>query len=97
MVCLPLLFTRGEIRHSLEVAKRSLDLAERSDHDALQCAAHRRLGESLLFQGQFAAARTHLELSDSFFIEADAQKLATLGAILAFRNNCLGIFAPGLS
>jgi class 3 adenylate cyclase/tetratricopeptide (TPR) repeat protein len=75
-------FTRGEMKLSLEIAERALDLADRSDHDALRCAAHRRIGESLLFQGHFEAARAHLELSSAFFMEADAQRLATVGAIV---------------
>jgi class 3 adenylate cyclase/tetratricopeptide (TPR) repeat protein len=88
-------FTRGEMRVSLEIAESALELAERSGDSALQCAAHRRVGESLLFHGDFNGARTHLELSSGFFNESDGQRLATLGAILPSAITALAYLVLG--
>jgi len=74
-------FTLGQMSMAQELGERGLQLAELSGDRGLLCSAHRRLGENLFFGGKFTEAREHLDLASSYFDEADAQRLITLGAI----------------
>jgi predicted ATPase len=51
----------GELQTAHEVGKRLLNLAQRQHDPALLLEAHRALGVTLLYLGEFAAAREHAE------------------------------------
>ena len=52
---------RGELRTARELGTRLLGLAERVREPPLLLEAHRALGATLFFVGEFTQARTHLE------------------------------------
>jgi predicted ATPase len=56
-------FWRGEIWHSQELATQLLTLAQRQSNPSWLAGAHFALGETLYAQGEFDAARAHLEQS----------------------------------
>ncbi len=74
-------FVLGKMAIAQDLAERELRSAELSMDRGLLSAAHRRLGETLLFSGKFAEACKHLDLAGNYFDEADAQRLINLGAI----------------
>ncbi|MBN1482933.1 hypothetical protein EH223_13445 [candidate division KSB1 bacterium] len=53
--------TSGKIKKSHELGKQLVAVAERAQDSALAVAAHRSLGASLLYLGEFSEARNHLE------------------------------------
>jgi tetratricopeptide (TPR) repeat protein len=63
----------GRVRRGLEVAKRALQLAERSEDRGLLCASHYILGNSLNFSARFVEARKHHDLAKSLFDETDTR------------------------
>jgi class 3 adenylate cyclase len=75
-------FTLGQMGIAQELAERELRLAQLSGDRGLLCAAHRRLGENLLFSGEFIKAHKHLERASSYFDDTVAQRLTSLDAIV---------------
>jgi class 3 adenylate cyclase/tetratricopeptide (TPR) repeat protein len=74
-------FVLGKMTIAQDLAERELQSAELSRDRGLLSAAHRRVGETLLFSGKFTEASKHLDLAVGYFDDADAQRLISLGAI----------------
>ena len=51
----------GQIKNSHTLGEQLVEIAENAQDPALAVPAHRALGSSLLYLGEFSAARTHLE------------------------------------
>jgi class 3 adenylate cyclase/predicted ATPase len=54
-------FIRGDLHAAHELADQLLDLAERENRVDYRLEAHRTLGQTLLYRGDFRASRAHLE------------------------------------
>ena len=52
---------RAELQTARELGEQLLTLAQRAQDSALLLEAHHALGAALLFLGEFAPARAHLE------------------------------------
>ncbi len=52
---------RGDLRRAQEIAEQLLGLARRAADPALQLVSHNVLGDTLVWLGEFAAARDHLD------------------------------------
>jgi tetratricopeptide (TPR) repeat protein len=74
-------FVLGKMAAAQNLAEREVEAAQVSGDRGLLCAAHRRLGENLLFNGSVVEACKHLDVACSYFTETDAQKLSSVGAI----------------
>ena len=55
--------TRSEFQIALDIEARLLRIAQHHHHPVLLAAAHRLLGSTLLYRGDFVGARHHLEQS----------------------------------
>jgi class 3 adenylate cyclase/predicted ATPase len=58
---------RAELAKARELGEQLLSMAERGQDPAYLMEAHRALGSTLLWQGEFALARVHLERSSAFY------------------------------
>jgi predicted ATPase len=62
---------RAELQTARDLCERLLSMAQRAQDMALLLTAHQRLGTLLIFQGEFALARQHLEHAIALY---DAQR-----------------------
>jgi predicted ATPase len=58
---------RAELAKARELGEQLLNMAEREQDSAFLMEAHRALGSTLLWQGEFASARAHLERSSALY------------------------------
>ena len=58
---------RGDLSTARELGEQLLSMAEQRQDPALLLEAHRALGSTLLWRGEFARARLHLEQARSFY------------------------------
>jgi TOMM system kinase/cyclase fusion protein len=71
---------RAELQAARQVGEQLLDLAERQSDPALLLVAHWALGHSLLFMGELAPARTHLDQAISFYTPTQHHSLSRLAS-----------------
>lgn len=69
---------RAELSAARELGEQLLGMAERVHDPALLLEAHRALGSTLLWQGEFPRARVHLEQSGSLYNPQQHHSLAFL-------------------
>jgi hypothetical protein len=69
----------GQFKLARELAERMLAAAERAGDRAALCAAHTRLGESLIWRAEYVDAQRHLELRNNYYDEADSSELGLMG------------------
>lgn len=69
---------RAELRAAWEVAEQLLGLAQHQHDPARLSVAHLALGETLLFRGEFAQARAHLEQGIALYTVQPNQPLSLL-------------------
>jgi class 3 adenylate cyclase/predicted ATPase len=85
----------GNFARAAEIAKHSLALAEKQARSAPLLMAHRVMGGSLNYSGEFQAARTHLDRAVALYVPEEHRSLATrfgqdLGvAALVYRSQVL--------
>jgi predicted ATPase len=79
---------RAELQAAWEVGEQLLTLAQRQHDTALLMVAHWALGQTLLFRGELAPARAHLEQGITLY---DPQKYHSLGFLSGFPGD-LGVF-----
>ena len=58
---------RAELKTAWELGEQCLALAQRAENAALRMEAHRALGSTLLFRGEFTLARAHLEQASALY------------------------------
>jgi predicted ATPase len=69
---------RSEFKTARELGEQLLSLAQRQGDSALLLSAHRALGPTLFFLGEFVSARTHLEQGASLYDPQQHRSLAFL-------------------
>jgi DNA-binding winged helix-turn-helix (wHTH) protein/tetratricopeptide (TPR) repeat protein len=69
----------GKFRLARDLGERMLAAAERSADRAALCAAQTRYGETLIWRGQYAEARKHLELGSAYYDSHDRSELNLMG------------------
>ena len=85
-----------------------LAAAERSADRSALCAAHTRLGETLIWCARYRDAQAHLELGNSYYDEADRNELGLMGVdalalaaiptlVLGFPERARQLLKDGLS
>jgi class 3 adenylate cyclase/predicted ATPase len=67
----------GNFARAAEIAKHSLALAEKQARSAPLLMAHRVMGGSLNYSGEFQAARTHLDRAVALYVPEEHRSLAT--------------------
>jgi len=84
---------RAELRQARELGEECLTLARRHDDPGVRMAAHRMLGSTLHFLGEFAQARVHLEQANAVREGYQRRFDASLYLISGSRVYCRSIFA----
>jgi predicted ATPase/class 3 adenylate cyclase len=84
----------GQVGQSQQLADRMLSAAERSHDLGLLSAAHYRQGSTLMWHGEFARSREHLNLAISYCNEKDHRRLAA--EIRIYASAALTIVLPRL-
>jgi len=84
---------RAELRQARELGEECLTLAQRHDDPGVRMAAHRMLGSTLHFLGEFPQARAHLEQANALRERYQRRFDASLYLISGSRVYCRSIFA----
>jgi class 3 adenylate cyclase/predicted ATPase len=84
---------RAELRQARELGEECLMLAQRHDDPGIRMAAHRMLGSTLHFLGEFPQARAHLEQANALRERHRRRFDASLYLISGSRVYCRSIFA----
>jgi predicted ATPase len=84
---------RAELRQARELGEECLRLAKHYDDPGVRMAAHRMLGSTLHFLGEFAEARAHLEQANALRERYQRRFDASLYLISGSRVYCRSIFA----
>jgi tetratricopeptide (TPR) repeat protein len=69
----------GQFKLARELAEQMLGIAERSGDGVALCAAHTRLGQTLIWRAQFLEAQKHVDLGISYYDEGDRSELGLMG------------------
>jgi tetratricopeptide (TPR) repeat protein len=69
----------GQFEQARKLAERMLEAAEHSGDRGALCVAHTRLGEALIWRGQYAEAQRHLTLGSSHYDVGDRSELGLMG------------------
>jgi class 3 adenylate cyclase/predicted ATPase len=67
---------KPDLRAAQELAQQLLNLAERTDESAHVIQAHRAMGHTLFWRGEFASARAHLEKAIALYDQQQHRSLA---------------------
>ena len=70
-------YSAGNFARAAEIAKHFLALAEKQARSAPLLMAHRVMGGTLLYSGEFQAARTHLDRAVALYVPEEHRSLAT--------------------
>jgi predicted ATPase len=84
---------RAELRQARELGEECLTLAQHHDDPGIRMAAHRMLGSTLHFLGEFPQARAHLEQANALREAYQRRFDASLYLISGSRVYCRSIFA----
>jgi predicted ATPase len=84
---------RAQLRQARELGEECLTLAQRHDDPGVRMAAHRMLGSTLHFLGEFPQARVHLEQANALRERYHRRFDASLYLISGSRVYCRSIFA----
>jgi predicted ATPase len=84
---------RAELRQARELGEECLTLAQHHDDPGIRMAAHRMLGSTLHFLGEFPQARAHLEQANALRERYQRRFDASLYLISGSRVYCRSIFA----
>jgi class 3 adenylate cyclase/predicted ATPase len=84
---------RAELRQARELGEECLTLAQHHDDPGIRMAAHRLLGSTLHFLGEFPQARAHLEEANTLRERYQRRFDASLYLISGSRVYCRSIFA----
>ena len=84
---------RAELRQARELGEECLTLAQRHDEPGVRMAAHRMLGSTLHFLGEFPQAHAHLEQANALRERYHRRFDASLYLISGSRVYCRSIFA----
>ncbi len=88
-------YSAGNFARAAEIARHFLALAEKQARSAPLLMAHRVMGGTLNYSGEFQAARTHLDRAVALYVPEEHRSLATrfgqdLGvAALVYRSQVL--------
>jgi class 3 adenylate cyclase len=69
----------GQFEQARKLAEQMLEAAEHSGDRGALCVAHTRLGEALIWRGQYAEAQRHLTLGSSYYDGGDRSELGLMG------------------